>query len=173
MCIPRCPFAPTLQPPAGRCGWRPPEQRSAPWPVAGQREGCSTPQTRSQARATSPCAGAAPLLLLPSSPSLLPRWADSMSLLGPDFLRGSGRDLALAFLATSTLMKSPRLAALGWWPPFARWGLGAGASSSTLSAGLRSGLRAGTYRLSFQTLQRFLCHWYSYPSERSSVSIWR
>ena len=71
-----------------------------------------TPQARSQARATSLWLGATLLLELAWSAGILPRWADSTSLLGPDFLRSSGRGLALAFLATSR--KSPRVVWPGW-----------------------------------------------------------
>ena len=59
-----------------------------------------TPQARSQARATSLWSGATLLLELAWSAGILPRWADSTSLLGPDFLRSSGRGLALVCLAT-------------------------------------------------------------------------
>ena len=45
-----------------------------------------TPQARSQARATSLWSGATLLLELAWSASILPRWADSTSLLVPDFL---------------------------------------------------------------------------------------
>ena len=45
-----------------------------------------TPQARSQARATSLWSGATLLLELAWSAGILPRWADSTSLLGPDFL---------------------------------------------------------------------------------------
>ena len=48
-----------------------------------------TPQARSQARATSLWSGATLLLELAWSAGILPRWADSTSLLGPDFLRCS------------------------------------------------------------------------------------
>ena len=72
----------------------------------------STPQARSQARATSLWSGATLLLGLTWSAGILPRWADSTSLLGPDFLRSSGRGLALACLAT--WMKSPRVGWPGW-----------------------------------------------------------
>ena len=43
-----------------------------------------TPQARSQARATSFWSGATLLLELAWSAGILPRWADSTSLLGPD-----------------------------------------------------------------------------------------
>ena len=59
-----------------------------------------TPQARSQARAPSLCLGATLLLELAWSPGILPRWADSTSLLGPDSLRSSRRGLALVCLAT-------------------------------------------------------------------------
>ena len=71
-----------------------------------------TPQARSQARATSLWSGATLLLELVWSTGILPRWADSTSLLGRDFLRSSGRGLALACLATSR--KSPRVVLPGW-----------------------------------------------------------
>ena len=48
-----------------------------------------TPQARSQARATSLWSGATLPLELAWSAGILPRWADSTSLLGPDFLRSS------------------------------------------------------------------------------------
>ena len=48
-----------------------------------------TPQARSQASATSLWSGATLLLELAWSAGILPRWADSTSLLGPDFLRSS------------------------------------------------------------------------------------
>ena len=48
-----------------------------------------TPQARSQARATSLWFGATLLLELALSAGILPRWADSTSLLAPDFLRCS------------------------------------------------------------------------------------
>ena len=48
-----------------------------------------TPQARSQARATSLWSGAKLLLELAWSAGILPRLADSTSLLGPDFLRCS------------------------------------------------------------------------------------
>ena len=48
-----------------------------------------TPQARSQARATSLWSGATLLLEPAWSAGILPRWADSTSLLGPDFLRCS------------------------------------------------------------------------------------
>ena len=59
-----------------------------------------TQQARSQARATSIWSGGTLLLELAWSAGILPRWADSTSLLGPDFLRSSGRGLALVCLAT-------------------------------------------------------------------------
>ena len=71
-----------------------------------------TPQVRSQARAKSLWWGATLPLELAWSAGILPRWADSTSLLGPDFLRSSGRGLALVCLATS--MKSPRVTWPGW-----------------------------------------------------------
>ena len=62
-----------------------------------------TPQARSQARATS-LSGATLLLELAWSAGVLPRWADSMSLLGPAeacrALRSSGRGLPWVCLAT-------------------------------------------------------------------------
>ena len=71
-----------------------------------------TPQARSQARATFLSSGATLLLELAWSAGILPRWADSTSLLGPDFLKSSGRGLALVCLAT--WMKSPRVVWPGW-----------------------------------------------------------
>ena len=48
-----------------------------------------TPQGSSQERATSLWSGATLLLELALSAGILPRWADSTSLLGADFLRSS------------------------------------------------------------------------------------
>ena len=86
-----------------------------------------------------------------------PLWAYCMSLLRAKRLRGSEWGLALYLQVTS--MKSPALAALGWWPPQTRvptLGSSAGQSSSA-----RSRPKAGTYRLSRQTVDPFRCHWYS------------
>ena len=53
---------------------------------------------RAQARATSPWWGATLLLELAWSAGILPRWADSTSLLGPDFLRPQRTGLGLGLL---------------------------------------------------------------------------
>ena len=58
-------------------------------PLPGTRRLQGTPQARSQARATSLLVGATLPLELASSAGILPRWADSTSLVGPDFLRCS------------------------------------------------------------------------------------
>ena len=55
-------------------------------PLPGKPKLAGTPQARSQARATSPWSGATLLLELASLAGILPRWADSKSLLQPDFL---------------------------------------------------------------------------------------
>ena len=81
-------------------------------PLPATRRLRGTPQVRSKARATSFWLGATLLLELAWSAGILPRWADSTSLLGPDFLRSSGRGLAFACLATSR--KSPRVVWPGW-----------------------------------------------------------
>ena len=48
----------------------------------------------------------------PEGPTL---WANSMSLLGPERFRCSGRE-GLALDLRVTTMMSPRVAAPGWWP---------------------------------------------------------
>ena len=73
----------------------------------------------------------------------LSRWADTTSLLGPERFRCSGR-AGLALDLRATAMKSPRVAAPGWWPPLP--GAGALGSSAGRSFWWRSGLKSGTYR---------------------------